>query len=334
MRGNIVHIAIFCFSLLSVARAQDPHYSQYFHAPLSLNPSFTGYYDGEHRLATNFRNQWLGAGEPFTNATIGFDTRLMRAKLDKSIFGVGVNLMSDRTAKGAYNSNYISLSTAYHQSLDEEGFQHLAIGFQASAGSRLLDYNRIPFNSQFTSRGFDLTIPNGEDFLTRRASYADFNVGVMYNYLKDRNRFFLGTSLYHVNQPSMSFLGNDPYVLPSRLTIHSGASFLVGMQGELFLSAQHMSQGTARSTTVGMAYGFSPFVGDDNNVFYAGLFYRNKDAVYPYLGYIYNDIQIGMSYDLNTSNIQVSNKRNRSFELSIIYHFFDPNEVRRVMPWH
>ena len=314
--------------------AQDPHYSQFFSSPLSLNPAFTGYYDGKHRLATNFRNQWLGAGDPFTTATLGFDTRLMADRMENNILGVGINLIADGTATGTYNSNYASLSAAYHQGLDLEGSQHLAIGFQGSMGNRVLDYNRLPFNAQFASRGFDISLDNTENFVTRRSTYYDFNFGMMYNYLRDRTRFYIGSSCYHVSQPKMTFLGNDPYVLPARITVHSGASFLVGQQGELFLSGQYMSQGGVSNSTIGAAYGYSPHEMDDNRVFYAGLFYRHKDAVYPYIGLLLNDVQIGMSYDVNTTGIQTSSKRNRSFELSVIYHFFDPNSLRRVMPWY
>lgn len=332
----IKHILFFTVIVFSafLAQAQDAHYSQYFNSPLSLNPAFTGYYDGKHRIAANFRNQWLGAGDPFTTATISFDTRMLAEKLDKNILGVGLVVMGDRTSTGAYNSNYATLSTAYHQSLDEEGFQHLAVGFQGSFGSRKLDYNRIPFNSQFASRGFDLTLANNENFVTNNASYIDFNFGLMYNYLKDRNRFFIGTSYYHMNQPRMSFTGNDEYILPTRFTVHSGVSVLVGTQGELFVSGQFMNQAGSNNTTVGLAYGYSPYQMDDNNVFYAGLFYRNQDAVYPYVGYLFNDIQIGLSYDINTTGLQTGNSRNKSFELSFIYHFFDPNAIRRVMPWY
>lgn len=329
---------IILFSILlhiaSPTDAQDPQFSQYFSSPLALNPAFTGYYDGMHRLATNFRNQWLGAGNPFTTTSVSFDTRLLKNKLDRSMLGIGVLLMNDRTSNGAYTSNYASLSAAYHQSLDEEGYQHLAIGFQGNMGTRMLDYNRISFNSQFSSRGFDLALPNTEDFITRRAEYNDLNVGLMYNYLKDRKRFFLGASFYHVNQPKLTFLGNDTYTLPRRFTAHGGSSFLVGSKGELYLSALYMKQGEVSKSVVGMAYGVSVQEMNDENVFYIGLFYRHKDAVYPYIGYLFNDLQIGLSYDINTTGIQVSNRRNRSFELSIKYHFFDPNVIRRAMPWN
>lgn len=332
---KILYILSFSLFLVGeILHAQDPQYSQYFSSPLSLNPAFTGYHDGIHRLTSNFRNQWLGAGDPFTTASVSFDTRVAAERLNNNILGVGLMVTGDRTATGAYNSNYASLSTAYHQSLDEEGFQHFSIGFQGNMGTRTLDYNRISFNNQLTSRGFDLSLPNNENFVTQKAVYYDLNVGAMYNYLKDRKRFFLGVSAYHVNQPKMSFLGSDLYKLPIRLTAHGGSSVLVNAQSELFVSAQYVQQGNVSNATLGMAYGYSIEERNDENVFYAGLFYRHKDAVYPYIGYLFNDLQLGLSYDVNVTGVQTGNKRNRSFELSIIYHFFNPNEIRRVMPWH
>lgn len=314
--------------------AQDPQFSQYFSSPLTLNPAFTGYYEGKYRLSTNFRNQWLGAGDPFTTATIGFDTRILTSKLQNNLLGVGVNLMGDRTATGTYNSNYASLSAAYHQSLDEEGNQHIGVGFQGNFGTRSLDYNRLPYNAQFSSRGFDLSLDNTENFVSRNASYYDFNLGLMYNYLRDRKRIYFGASYYHVNQPSITFLGNDFYVLPGRISVHSGASFLVGQQGEVMLSGLYMNQGGVPNTTIGVGYGYSPVEQDDNRVFYAGLYYRHKDAVYPYFGVLYNNIRIGLSYDVNTTGIQLGSKRNRSFELSLVYHFFDPAALKKMVPWY
>ena len=47
------------FLLLTGAlQAQDPHFSQFFASPLTLNPAFTGKFDGVWRLAANHRDQW------------------------------------------------------------------------------------------------------------------------------------------------------------------------------------------------------------------------------------------------------------------------------------
>ncbi|MDZ7648916.1 MAG: type IX secretion system membrane protein PorP/SprF [Cytophagales bacterium] len=42
------------------AHAQDPQFSQYYAAPLYLNPAFTGTTQ-DHRFITNYRNQWPNA---------------------------------------------------------------------------------------------------------------------------------------------------------------------------------------------------------------------------------------------------------------------------------
>lgn len=331
-----LYTIFFVLSLLgnTAVAAQDPMYSQFFHSPLSLNPAFTGYYDGIHRLSANFRNQWLGFGDPFTTASASFDTRLAVQRTGNNILGMGVMMLGDRTGAGAYNSNYLSFSGAYHQALDEEGYHHLGIGFQGNWGSRAIDYNRISFSNQLTSRGFDISLPNNENFPTQKTNYSDLNAGIMYNYLKDRNRAFLGFSAYHINQPVMSFLGADSYRLPARYTVHGGASFLVGYQSELYVSGQFMKQGAVSNASVGMVYGHSMQDRNDENVFYAGVFYRHKDAVYPYVGYLFNDIRIGMSYDVNISGLTLGSRRSKSFELSVIYYFFDQNIVRQAIPWH
>ena len=53
---------LFAFVLLTVLcnglYAQDPHFSQFFSSPLTLNPAFTGKFDGAVRFIGDYRNQW------------------------------------------------------------------------------------------------------------------------------------------------------------------------------------------------------------------------------------------------------------------------------------
>ena len=52
--------AILSSLLINVLVAQDPHFSQFYASPLTLNPALTGKFDGTFRLAANYRNQWPG----------------------------------------------------------------------------------------------------------------------------------------------------------------------------------------------------------------------------------------------------------------------------------
>lgn len=332
MLKSCILYSLFWIGMLETVLAQDPRFSQYFASPLTLNPAYTGFFEGRFRLASNFRNQWLGVGDPFTTASIGFEGKFMSNQLYDDVWGGGVTAMYDRTAAGSYNSTYVSLSTAYHKQLDADGYQHLGLGFQGSFGSRVLDFNKISFNEQFASRGFDLSLPNGENFISRTAGYFDVNVGVLYNFHGERERYYLGSSLYHVSRPSISFLGNEEYVLPARYTVHGGASWLVGAYSELYVSGQYMQQGTAKETVMGLAYGHTVYPDDDGSVIYAGLWLRSKDALYPYLGYRWSDWQVGFSYDITTSPLGSAATRNRSYELSLVYTVPGKEKKRRFIP--
>ena len=48
MKKTILLIALIV-SVITM-KAQDPHFSQFFASPLTLNPAFTGKFDGEWRL--------------------------------------------------------------------------------------------------------------------------------------------------------------------------------------------------------------------------------------------------------------------------------------------
>ena len=63
------------------AQAQDPHFSQYFASPMTLNPSLIGKDVADWRAAINFRTQWWGSGiSPYTTTTISLEKRLAPAK--------------------------------------------------------------------------------------------------------------------------------------------------------------------------------------------------------------------------------------------------------------
>ena len=64
--------------LLGKASAQDPHFSQFFSSPLTLNPAFTGKFFGDYRVMGNYRNQWPTINNAFTTATIAADFHILQ----------------------------------------------------------------------------------------------------------------------------------------------------------------------------------------------------------------------------------------------------------------
>ena len=106
----VLALVFICFS--SISRAQDPHFSQFFSSPLTLNPAFTGKFDGVLRIAGNYRNQWPSINNAYTTGTISVDFPILRNKLpEMDTWGIGILGLTDQAAAGILTTNYLGLST-------------------------------------------------------------------------------------------------------------------------------------------------------------------------------------------------------------------------------
>ena len=89
MRKIIVCICALLASQL--VNAQDPHFSQFFASPLTLNPAFTGKFSGTWRLAANHRDQWPSIPKAYVTTSASLDFPILKSKIpDNDVFGVGI----------------------------------------------------------------------------------------------------------------------------------------------------------------------------------------------------------------------------------------------------
>ena len=56
MKKIIITSFLFCITVLGYA--QDNHFSQFYAAPMTVNPALTGLFDGRYRGIVNYRTQW------------------------------------------------------------------------------------------------------------------------------------------------------------------------------------------------------------------------------------------------------------------------------------
>lgn len=329
---NLKSIILFLLICISkTLHAQDPYFSQYYSSPLTFNPALTGYFNGAHRLAINYRNQWANISSPYQTGAVSFDTRILQNKMAaNNKWGLGVQAMYDQAGAGVYKNSYIALSTGFNKGLDADGYQSIGIGIQAAYARHVVDFSKVSFANQFTSSGFDLSVPSGETINNRSISYADLNIGMLYNYGdEDGNNFNVGASVYHLLSPSLGFFSAQNSRLARRYAVHASGLLQVNQGDQLFFSANLMQQARNNQAVVGMAYGWG--VTDTDAHLYAGAWLRVKDAVYPYIGLRTNNYQIGISYDITHSDLKKANGFTGSSELSFIY-FFNRKDKRRSIP--
>lgn len=314
-----------------VVTAQDPHFSQFFSSPLTLNPAFTGKFFGTYRVAGNYRNQWPNINNAFTSATASIDFQVMQNKMSQGdSWGVGFMGFNDNSSNGAVQFNYGTFSTAYHKSLDEDGMHQIGLGVQATYANMLINTNRLSFEDQLTTAGFTGLTSEIFNSSTLKSSYVDLNAGLLYNgSTNDRNNFYFGVSMYHINRPKQSFTGAE-YLLKPRTNIHAGTYFPLGATTTLHLSGSQSFQAQVSQTIIGGAVQLSTAPEDPNATsIYVGAWMRLKDAIIPYVGIEFNNIRIGASYDYNASSLRTASMNRGGIELSLIY-IRRPNTDRPV----
>ncbi len=320
MRKLILYCCLF-FLLSTTATAQDPHFSQFFSSPLTLNPALTGKFFGDYRISGNYRNQWPTINNAFTTATASADFHILHNKIaSNDTWGLGFVGYNDNSSNGAVKFNYASLSTAYHKGLDEEGIHSLGAGFQVTYANMLINTAQLKFEDQLTSSGFTGVSSEVFNSSTLKSSYVDVNAGILYNgSTSDRNNFYFGVSMYHINRPRQDFTGAQ-YILNPRTTFHGGGYFPLGTNSTLHISALQMFQGGASETMLGGAIQLSatPDAAKPTS-FYFGSWMRFNDAIIPYLGLEFDDFRLGFSYDYNSSSLKTASQNRGGIEISLIY---------------
>jgi type IX secretion system PorP/SprF family membrane protein len=323
---NLV-LLILTLALLKTASAQDPNFSQFFVSPLTLNPALTGKFNGDFRIAGNYRDQWPAISKAFITSTASFDMGILRNRLSElDTWGVGVMAMTDKSANGVLSGNFVSITTAYHKGLDENGLHQIGVGFQGTYTSKSLDGTKLNFLDELDQNG-GWSIPSGEAIDNRMitVNHFDFSIGALYNGSTDGyNNFYIGGSLYHLNKPKESFDNDIFYQLSKRLTIHAGGAIpLADRTRTIYLSSMVSRQAGATNIVGGGAVGFL-VNGDeeDPTSFYAGAWARVNnvnDAIIPYLGLEFGGFRLGASYDVNISTLKTASQSRGGIEISLIY---------------
>ena len=104
---------IFILSLILLGKvlfAQDVHLSQFYTAQLNLNPALGGYYDGEFRVAGNYRSQWSQINKPITTSMIAVDRKFY---FYSDEIDAGIIVINDQFAGFNMNTNKIFVSGSY-----------------------------------------------------------------------------------------------------------------------------------------------------------------------------------------------------------------------------
>lgn len=324
--------------LLSVQlHAQDPIFSQFFSSPLTVNPAFAGNSDADWRLMALRRNQWISSGvEPLNTTSLSFDGKLFRQRNnEQNYIGGGVFFLQDYGLGGAYKSNSFNLALSSHVSLDQEDMHSISVGLGGSYSNTLIDFSQLTFAQQISSSGFNRTLPTNEAYLNNvKPYYAAFG-GINYTFRTDRSSFDFGVAGYRFARTARSAL-NDPNQLdPPRYNVT--ANYQTFISDRMVFNASTMFAFEKNINSYNMGINLGHFIGDETaeqpTIFNTGLWYRQNEAVIPYIGLVYGNVQGGISYDVNTSSGKNFIGPLKTFEFSLVFRSPQKRPNPIPCPW-
>ena len=322
MKKNQNIVLIILLTISSYCYGQDPSFSQFFSSPLNINPALTANINADWRLISNLRDQWIGPASPYMTGSISFDRKIMQDKVagveEGNVMGVGGMLMFDHAMGGVAKSMWASLDFSYQIKLIDAEVKHkLGIGFGAIYGRRTVDFSRLDFEEQFTGYGFNTNLPTGEAALSNMKPYISASAGLTYSISSEQSNFDFGVAAFHFNKPKQTFLENENQILAIRKVGHANFETFLNERTVLNLNGIYQFQDQAKYFSVGGAFGY--YLQDENqSLLNVGVWYWSKNAIVPYVGVSYKDMQFGVSYDLTVSKLNQATRKPNTFEVSII----------------
>lgn len=326
-------IIFWCFLSLT-GKAQDVHFSQFYMNPVYLNPALTGNFEGDWRFSANQRSQWRSVSRPFNTIALAAENR--EGLLFPGLYH-GVNLFHDAAGDGNYRTIEMNISSAYDIYLDLDSAHAITPAFQIGFNHRRIDFSQLNFDNQFNGYYYDPDLPTMESLETASRTGLSFSLGLAYKWeLEPRKKLVAGIGWFNIPQAKQSLYGNELIERDRRIAIHAKGVYDLNFEWDLQPGLFMQFQGKYKEIVFGsnVRYIYKDKKGEYIAP-YAGLWFRNKDAIYATVGAYYNNWIAGISYDVNVSQLApASNVRGGlEFSLQYILNVFKPQNIQhRICP--
>jgi len=325
--GTTKYVIILLITLVNCLglKSQDLVFSQFYNAPMQLNPGLTGVTNAP-RITLNYRNQWPTLPNAYTSYSASYDQYVESANS-----GFGLRLMTDQAGDGIYVTNRLAISYAYNMKFNDEIF--IRGGMEVAMEQKNLNWNKLIFLDQLDPKTgflneFGNSIPTSETAPASNSQlYPDFGAGVvLYS-----SRFYGGFNIKHINAPDEAWLSETEYAtLPVYYSIHGGVEIDISNpynngRKPAFISPNILfaKQGNFQQLNVGAMI----------NMWYifGGVWYRttftNSDAAIFALGFQRGLVKVGYSYDWTISGL--SGKSGGAHEVGLVLNFEETERYKR-----
>ena len=331
MRISISSALLLVILNLSAALAQDIHFSQFHFTPVINNPANSGN-QNTYRAIINYRNQWKSVSSPYKTGSATVDGPFGESLASESgRLGWGFNVFSDEAGQSEMATLQTSGTVAYHLNTGENAV--LSAGLMVGYVSRSMNMANLTWGNQFDGYSYNSSLPDGEVKVSDKVSYVDLGAGLSYSYKKgerymtgnDQLQINGGLAYFHPHQPDYSFTGTEEK-LNAKLVMHGEA--MVGLPNtslSLVPSIMVLSQGSQSEINVGTMLRFvmkteSNYTGfEKGRAVSLGIHTRIGDAVIPSVMAEFGAYALGVSYDINLSDLDAVSSKRGGMEVAFRY---------------
>lgn len=294
---------------------QDIHFSQFQQMPLHYSPGQTGMFDGDVRFSGIQRTQWKSVSTPFVTFGAAVDLRNPMGLKD---WNAGLFIMQDRAGDSKFNTFQINLSLAREFHISES--ETLAGGIQIGFTQKRIDPDALRFDNQWNGFQYDPSLDPKEALAQEGISFLQLNIGAAYQkQLTGRNSLKGALGVYQWSTPDVGFY-NENAPLDARFSFSGGGTIELNDDWDVRPAAMLGLQGKFREVLIGGD--FRRILLQEKGLWraiYAGVYFRTRDAGYILAGMEYDQWNVGLSYDINYSDLDPASNGRGGLEFSIVY---------------
>ena len=301
-------------------QAQDMHFSQYNNCPQLINPALTGQFETMLKATILHKRQWMNVGTGYVTSGVDAQYKLLSVNSD-NFFGFGLLVLDDKAGIAQQKTLAVKGTAAYNMVASDDDL--ISAGFQMGFEQRSMNFNDLAWDSQFNGVAYDPNLDDRERFITNSRSFVDLGAGFHWKHRKKR-RFDLGYGIYHANQQiTMVARGDD------RMRVRQvyKASWIKRYEHiDMKYDALVQRQGGANEVLIGVTTEYR--IGEESkytnvktaSIARAGMYYRWKDAISPYIGFEYKRFaSISLGYDIRLAKMPFIDGRAGGPEISLTY---------------
>ncbi len=301
------------------AGAQGMHFSQYYNAPLLLNPANTALMpEADYRAGMTYRQQWAAVPVPYNTFSAFADFQVLKDKARNNWLGLGVAFWNDKAGTGSMQLTKGEAFVAYHLQLGAQNM--ISAGASFGFAQRSVDFARFVFDRQWDGFKFDEALPSSEPQTVKQTSYSDVSVGLNYAWTPNENFYLkVGAALAHVNTPRETFYNINSNV-GMRPTGNIEAVIRAGQSVILTPSVYFTQQKGAQEMLYGVNGSIHVFgEGRDASAFIVGAYHRLNEAVIGMAGYKYGPVRFVTTYDYTLSDLRPATNGQGAMEFSVVF---------------